>query len=176
MSISYSVRAAPTSYSGAVTTVPVAERRAQRGVAGQLAGPGPAGLDHCHQPELVRRGRGAPLSPCLFLSPDKENWWIWFWGLYSFKLEVTCPSRGSRAGDEGVQVVAVVSLLAVVARVTGKLEITANSEARRLPDCGPGRDEGVDAVILGGGEDGQRRPHSSTNFIYTQFQSNNHSF
>ena len=49
---------------------------------------------------------------------------------------------------------AVVSLLAVVARVTGKLEITANSEARRLPDCGPGRDEGVDAVILGGGKDG----------------------
>ena len=38
--------------------------------------------------------------------------------------------------------------------VTGKLEITANSEARRLPDCGPGRDEGVDAVILGGGKDG----------------------
>ena len=38
--------------------------------------------------------------------------------------------------------------------VTGKLEIKANSEARRLPDCGPGRDEGVDAVILGGGEDG----------------------
>ena len=38
--------------------------------------------------------------------------------------------------------------------VTGKLEIKANSEARRLPDCGPGRDEGVDAVILGGGKDG----------------------
>ena len=38
--------------------------------------------------------------------------------------------------------------------VTGKLEIKANSEARRLPDCGPGRDEGVDAVTLGGGEDG----------------------
>ena len=38
--------------------------------------------------------------------------------------------------------------------VPGKLEITANSEARRLPDCGPGRDEGVDAVILGGGKDG----------------------
>ena len=48
--------------------------------------------------------------------------------------------------------------------VTGKLEIKANSEARRLPDCGPGRDEGVDAVILGGGKDGdwQRRTHSST--------------
>ena len=26
--------------------------------------------------------------------------------------------------------------------------------ARRLPDCGPGRDEGVDAIILGGGQDG----------------------
>ena len=38
--------------------------------------------------------------------------------------------------------------------VPGKLEIKANSEARRLPDCGPGRDEGVDAVILGGGKDG----------------------
>jgi len=38
--------------------------------------------------------------------------------------------------------------------VPGKLENTANSEARRLPDCGPGRDEGVDAVILGGGKDG----------------------
>ena len=38
--------------------------------------------------------------------------------------------------------------------VTGKLEIKANSEARRLPDCGPGRDEGVVAVILGGGKDG----------------------
>ena len=38
--------------------------------------------------------------------------------------------------------------------VTGKLEDTANSEARRLPDCGPGRDEGVVAVILGGGKDG----------------------
>ena len=86
--------------------------------------------------------------------------------MYSFKLEVTCPSRGSRAGDEGVQVVAVVSLLAVVARVTGKLEITANSEARRLPDCGPGRDEGVAAATIIGELrqrlcDNLTRPHRS---------------
>ena len=50
--------------------------------------------------------------------------------------------------------------------VTGKLEIKANSEARRLPDCGPGRDEGVAAATIIGELrqrlcDNLTRPHRS---------------